>query len=603
VLAQADSTSWGAQVRQAAAEPDLARQRAALEQLAAAADVRRLPPRALTRLAQRLQSVQSYAAAVDLLQRAQRLYPGDFWINQDLGNALVDQKAVLPEEAARYLTAAVALRPESAGAQLNLGRALREQGKQDEAIAVFRQTLILEPKYAEAEDGLGVALSKQGKLDEAIAAYRRALALDPKYVAAYSNLGAVMFEQGKLTEAITAFRQALDLDSKYALGYLNLGVALAKQDKLDEAIVAFRRALALEPKDARAHYNLGVTLDKQGRREEAIAAYRQTLALDPKAALAHYNLGHALAVQDKLDEAIAAYRSAIELKPDYAEAHCNLGRVLLKQGHLAEALASRKRGHELGSKRADWKYASAEWVKETETLVRLESQLPAILRGDLKAVSADDLYAYGSYLGNRERWPEAAAVMRQVIRLQPDRADAHGRLTWYLERQDDLDGAIAAGREAIRLNPKISWYYNNLGYALRRQGHLREAVDEYRIALRLDPKNDKALVNLRDVEPFLQAEARLPLILKGDTRPADNAERLKLARVCHFKRMYHTALRFFTDALRKEPALTEKVEGWHRYDAACCAVLAGCGQGIDARPTARPAPVSGSRRLTGCGPT
>jgi serine/threonine-protein kinase len=505
VLAQADPTSWGAQVRQASMEPDPTRRRAALEQLAAAAEIRHLPAGALTRLAQQLQAVHGQVSALRLLRRAQQLYPGDFWVNQDLGLALLDQQPTLSEEVVRYRTAAVALRPESAGAHLNLGLALEAQGKLDEAVAAYRRALALDPNYAAACDSIGVALAMQGKLDDAIAAHRRALALDPKY--------------------------------------------------------------------ALAHYDLGVTLSKQGRLDEAVTAYRQALDLDPKIHLAYYNLGNVLQQQGKPDEAIAAYRSAIELKPDYAEAHCNLGRVLLEQGRLAEALASQKRGHELGSKRADWQYPSAAWVKETETLLRVESQLPAILRGDLKAVSADDLYAYGTYLGDRQRWPKAVAVFRQVLRLQPDRAHAHAYLAWYLERQGDLDGAIAAGREAIRLNPKIALYHNNLGYALQRQGHLRQAADAYREALRLDPKHDKALANLREVEPFLQAEARLPLILKGDIQPVDNAERLKLARVCHFKRMYHTALRFFTDALRKEPALTEKVEGWHRYDGSARARL------------------------------
>jgi Flp pilus assembly protein TadD len=54
-----------------------------------------------------------------------------------------------------------------------------------------------------------------------------------------------------------------------------------------------------------------------------------------------------------VEEAIACFRKALDLDPNYAEAHCNLGIALARLGRFAESLASLKRGHELGSKRAD----------------------------------------------------------------------------------------------------------------------------------------------------------------------------------------------------------------------------------------------------------
>ena len=45
----------------------------------------------------------------------------------------------------------------------------------------------LKPDYAEAHSNLGVALQDQGKLDEAVACYRRALELKPDYADAHTN--------------------------------------------------------------------------------------------------------------------------------------------------------------------------------------------------------------------------------------------------------------------------------------------------------------------------------------------------------------------------------------------------------------------------------
>src|SRR5437879_5935517 len=68
-------------------------------------------------------------AALALLRRAQDAFPGDFWINQDLGLTLLDCRPPQLDEAIRFLTAAVAIRPDSAGARLNLGDALRDKGR------------------------------------------------------------------------------------------------------------------------------------------------------------------------------------------------------------------------------------------------------------------------------------------------------------------------------------------------------------------------------------------------------------------------------------------------------------------------------------------
>ena len=56
----------------------------------------------------------------------------------------------------------------------NLGVALRDQGKLEEAVAEFRTAIRLNPDYAEAHYNLGFALHSQGKLEEAVAEYRKA---------------------------------------------------------------------------------------------------------------------------------------------------------------------------------------------------------------------------------------------------------------------------------------------------------------------------------------------------------------------------------------------------------------------------------------------
>jgi tetratricopeptide (TPR) repeat protein len=69
----------------------------------------------------------------------------------------------------------------------DLGNALRELGRLDEAIACHRRALEIKPDYAEAYNNLGNALRDQGRLDEALAAYEQAIAMNPRAASAWYN--------------------------------------------------------------------------------------------------------------------------------------------------------------------------------------------------------------------------------------------------------------------------------------------------------------------------------------------------------------------------------------------------------------------------------
>ncbi len=326
VLAVADSDPWRQGVRSAREKND----RQAMEKLAREVDIAEQPPEALFVLALGLRQRGADAAALALFRRAQQAFPADFWINHDLGIALSKCQPPQPEEAIRFLTAAVALRPDSPGARMNLGFVLSRAGRRDEALVAYRQAIALKADYSMAHYNVGVTLGEQGHLDEAVVAYRQAIRLKPDYSSAHFELGLALGEQGHLDEAVVAYRQAIRLKPDYSMAHLKLGLALGKQGQVDEAIAACRRAIQLKPDQADAHYNLGIFLARTRRPAEAAAAFRK----------------------------------AIALRPDYAESHCNLGYVLQQQGELAQALISLERGHELGSQRKDWHYPSAEWVRE-----------------------------------------------------------------------------------------------------------------------------------------------------------------------------------------------------------------------------------------------
>jgi serine/threonine-protein kinase len=126
-----------------------------------------------------------------------------------------------------------------------------------------------------------------------------------------------------------------------------------------------------------------------------------------------------------------------------------------------------------------------------------------------------------------------------------------------------------------------------LGDALRAQGRFAESLEAYRHGHALGSKRPgwpyPSAQWVRVAERLADLDARLPSFLKGDAQPADAGERLALAQICQqHKQRFAASARWYAEVFAAQPKLAEAVAAGHRYNAACAAALAGCGQGKDA---------------------
>ena len=129
----------------------------------------------------------------------------------------------------------------------NLGVALKDLGRLQEAVASLSKAVQLKPDFAEAHSSLGTALHRQGLLDEAIASYDKALQIKPDLAEAYNNRGAALKDRGRLDEAIASFGNALRVKPDYSEAHNNLGLALLARGNLKEAIASFGKAVSISP--------------------------------------------------------------------------------------------------------------------------------------------------------------------------------------------------------------------------------------------------------------------------------------------------------------------------------------------------------------------
>lgn len=229
------------------------------------------------------------------------------------------------EEAADLVSRAVALRPNDAALQLNLGNALKALGRLDGAIERFRNALSLAPEFPLAHYNLGNAYAQAGRHEDAVDAFEKSLRLQPNDASTFNNLGNALHALGRGEEAIAAFSHALALRPGHAGAHNNLGMAFAALGRPDDAATHFRAALKVEPRYVAAHFNLGNTLDAVGRHHEAATALEAALALQPAFPPALLGLGNALAALGRHTEAIARFERAVGLDPQLALAWLGLG--------------------------------------------------------------------------------------------------------------------------------------------------------------------------------------------------------------------------------------------------------------------------------------
>jgi Tfp pilus assembly protein PilF len=215
-----------------------------------------------------------------------------------------------------------------------------------------------------------------------------------------------------------------------------------------------------------------------------------------------------------------------------------------------------------------------------------DDAVPVGVRSTSEALDPRNALAHNNLdvaLMDKGQLEEAIRAYRTALDLDPKLARAHYNLGLIFQSKNQLEEAIREYRLAIDLNPDYALAHNNLGNALRAKGQLDEAIQAYRAALASDPKYGTARTNLRQAGRLAQVEPRLTPILEGKAQSADAAESLALAQLCQepFKRLLVAASRFYAAAFAGDAKLADDLQQQYRYNAACAAALAGCGQGKD----------------------
>jgi tetratricopeptide (TPR) repeat protein len=186
---------------------------------------------------------------------------------------------------------------------------------------------------------------------------------------------------------------------------------------------------------------------------------RQSVERYPSAVARHL-LAEQLLKTGQRDEAIAYLRAAL---PGAPRAHFTLGVVLFEEGRLDEAIG------------------------ELRAFVRSQTGLPQVVEAHGYLAKA---------LAARQRWTEATAEFREILRLDPGNPLAAYGLADMLAVSGRPGEAIPYYRDYLESRPDDVSALHHLGMALGASGQLEDSADTFRRAMAMDPDNADVLLGL-----------------------------------------------------------------------------------------------------------
>jgi tetratricopeptide (TPR) repeat protein len=228
-----------------------------------------------------------------------------------------------------------------------LGLVRHQTGRYAEAVELIQKAISIKSAPCPVLlTNVGAAMQESKRWDEAEDCYRQAIQTKPDYLPAHENLCKLLPIRGKLQNAAEA--------------WMSLGNQLLDSGKPEEAYIRYRLAFSFKPEDPVLLHGMATTLASQGRLDDSVAMYRAALARDPKSALCWTNFGWVLSQLGRLDEAVTKFRQAIQLTPNYADAHMCLAATLLRMGQM----------------KAGWEEYEWRWKSSAKQFVRASRKQP-----------------------------------------------------------------------------------------------------------------------------------------------------------------------------------------------------------------------------------
>jgi superkiller protein 3 len=373
------------------------------------------------------------------------------------------------------------INPQSAMVHRDLGRALVEQDKRDEALDQFTQAEALAPRDYELKVELAQLYAAKGQFPQALSSLK---AIPPAHfpVDAIPLKAASLIATDRPAEAEALIPQAKASPATE----VDLAEVFLNSKLPDQALHCL--AIAGEsPKQRTARYYAlkGKALQAKGETPAALRAFQEGLALDPKSTDLLAASAEIEAAQKNHTQALAGLRQAYANNPDSLPILRQLVIESVRAGDEKTALDAASTLSEKSSRPEDLYLAAA-------ALLEINATGASVLLEKYVAVQPKDARGWlglGIAYVQQKRYPDARAALEHALQLDPSSAEANYQLGLVAKADGKPLEAIPYFQRAAELQPKHTNALLNLGNLYLQTGELQKAREALEQAEALNPNN------------------------------------------------------------------------------------------------------------------
>ncbi|MXY70142.1 MAG: tetratricopeptide repeat protein [Acidobacteriia bacterium] len=404
------------------------------------------------------------------------------------------------------------------------GLEILREGRVDEALAIFRDSVENRPDDVEALNMVGAILCLKDDPRSSIPYFERALALAPEFVAARKNLAMAEFESGLYESAGANLRKLLDVPEAQAQASLFLGMIDSQLGRHEEAVERLDGLGALLQTQPRAQLALARSLQHVGEVESARQLLEKLRAQPGLSGPDLVDAAQIAAIAGRFDNAMEDLERAESLDASLEGLGVRRVEVLTLSGRqdealeLARQLASRTPTREIKSLVAGLSEESGDldaavmalreaiqadpkseegYIELAEFCVKYSNPKLALEILDLGLGQLPSSYRLlvqkGITLGRGQRYDQAQQALSLALELTPDHSVALTALAVSLFMSGEVEEALAKLARGVVRFPEDFYMHYIYGFVLDRsrldgssEGGIELAELHLRRALRLN---------------------------------------------------------------------------------------------------------------------
>lgn len=291
------------------------------------------------------------------------------------------------------------------------------------AKSILNQLLTSYPQDYLLENIFGVILSEEKNYTDAIFRFKKSIEINKNFADGYYNLASLLLKTNLNDEAIENFKKVINLKPEYFEAHYNLANIYSRNANFPEAEKHYKICLNIRPDSLEVLNNIGINLKKEGKFFESIEIFNKLLNLDKFYYLAYINLGMVYSDIGNFEEAIKYINKAIKIKPDYFEGYEKLGLVYFSFKKYSQTILFYKQAIKLNNDSCDAFTGLGNVYSELgnhDEAIMLHKKAIFINKNFYEAY----LNLANTYLKSKKNYSEAVSVLKEVISLKKDYADA-----------------------------------------------------------------------------------------------------------------------------------------------------------------------------------